>query len=180
MPRVPSHKQQLFAVIYARYSSDSQRDASIEDQLRECHKWADDHGVKVIHEYCDYAIINEIECCSIWGLEPRTADGKLDAAVIRRCELTLCDADPFGEVSDVRHCKLRCRRGCGCTAVGDRIRNGRIRFVSDCRNNGNLASGSRRSRDGTRCRFGGLPRVALEHVVHEYLVEQGDSERNAC
>lgn len=56
MPRVPSHKQQLLAVIYARYSSDSQRDASIEDQLRECHAWADAHGYTVIEEYCDYAM----------------------------------------------------------------------------------------------------------------------------
>lgn len=56
MPRVPSHKHQLFAVIYARYSSDSQRDASIEDQLRECHSWADAHGYTVIEEYCDYAM----------------------------------------------------------------------------------------------------------------------------
>lgn len=62
MPRIPALKEKAsrlsrsIAVIYARYSSDNQREASIEDQLRECHKWADDHGVKVIHEYCDYAI----------------------------------------------------------------------------------------------------------------------------
>lgn len=62
MPRLPSLKNKpsrlsrSIAVIYARYSSDNQREASIEDQLRECHKWADDHGVKVIREYCDYAI----------------------------------------------------------------------------------------------------------------------------
>ena len=34
--------------------------------------------------YCDYVIINEIECCSIWALEPRKADGSLDVAVLRR------------------------------------------------------------------------------------------------
>lgn len=44
------------AVIYARYSSDSQREASIDDQLRDCHAWADSHGYTVIEEYCDYAM----------------------------------------------------------------------------------------------------------------------------
>lgn len=33
--------------------------------------------------YCDNLIINEIECCAIWGLNPYTADGKPDAAAIR-------------------------------------------------------------------------------------------------
>ncbi len=33
--------------------------------------------------YCDYVIINEIECCSVWGLDARTADGGLNAAAVR-------------------------------------------------------------------------------------------------
>ena len=33
--------------------------------------------------YADYVIINEIECCSIWGIEPRSADGSLDVAAVR-------------------------------------------------------------------------------------------------
>lgn len=62
MPRVQSLKDKAVrmpaevAVIYARYSSDSQREASIEDQLRECRQWAEAHGFKVVEEYCDYAI----------------------------------------------------------------------------------------------------------------------------
>lgn len=44
------------AVIYARYSSDNQREASIEDQVRECRQWAEDHEMDVVCEYCDYAI----------------------------------------------------------------------------------------------------------------------------
>ena len=43
-------------VIYARYSSSSQREESIEDQLRECHKWAEANNVDIIREYCDNAI----------------------------------------------------------------------------------------------------------------------------
>lgn len=34
-------------------------------------------------KYCDYAILNEIESTTIWGLSPRTADGKLNVENIR-------------------------------------------------------------------------------------------------
>lgn len=44
------------AVIYARYSSANQREESIEDQLRECHKFAERQGYNVIGQYCDFAI----------------------------------------------------------------------------------------------------------------------------
>ena len=43
------------AAIYARYSSGNQRDESIEDQLRECHRFAEREGLTVIAEYCDHA-----------------------------------------------------------------------------------------------------------------------------
>lgn len=35
------------AVIYARYSSDNQREESIEGQLRECKEYADQNGIMV-------------------------------------------------------------------------------------------------------------------------------------
>lgn len=44
------------AVIYARYSSHSQKDASIEQQLRVCRQWAHEHDIKIVAEYCDHAI----------------------------------------------------------------------------------------------------------------------------
>lgn len=42
-------------VIYARYSSTSQRDASIEIQLKDCRKYCEDNGYTVIKEYVDRA-----------------------------------------------------------------------------------------------------------------------------
>ncbi len=34
--------------------------------------------------YCDYVIINEIECCNIWSLSPRHADGSINMDAIRQ------------------------------------------------------------------------------------------------
>lgn len=44
------------AVIYARYSSDHQREASIEDQVRLCRALAEREGYTVVHTYGDRAI----------------------------------------------------------------------------------------------------------------------------
>ena len=43
------------AVIYARYSSDNQTEASIEGQLRECMEFAERTGIDVIGNYIDRA-----------------------------------------------------------------------------------------------------------------------------
>lgn len=45
------------AVIYARYSSDNQREASIEGQLRECMQYAEFNGIQVIGNYIDRAYV---------------------------------------------------------------------------------------------------------------------------
>ena len=39
------------AVIYARYSSDSQREESIEGQIRECTEYAEKNGITILHSY---------------------------------------------------------------------------------------------------------------------------------
>ena len=44
-----------FAVAYARYSSDNQRDESIDAQLRAIHEYADKNGIIIIREYIDRA-----------------------------------------------------------------------------------------------------------------------------
>ena len=44
------------AVIYARYSSDNQREESIEGQLRECKEYADYNDITVVDTYIDRAL----------------------------------------------------------------------------------------------------------------------------
>ena len=44
------------AVIYARYSSDSQREESIEGQIRECTAYAEHNGITVLCSYIDRAL----------------------------------------------------------------------------------------------------------------------------
>ena len=43
-------------VIYARYSSDSQREESIEGQLRECKEFAEKNGITILNTYIDRAL----------------------------------------------------------------------------------------------------------------------------
>ena len=46
----------MLGVIYARYSSDNQRDESIDGQLRVCKEYAAKNGIQLIGEYIDRAI----------------------------------------------------------------------------------------------------------------------------
>ena len=48
------------AVIYARYSSDRQREASIEDQVRTCRTWVDREGADLVATYTDHAVSGQI------------------------------------------------------------------------------------------------------------------------
>ena len=44
------------AVLYARYSSDKQREASIDDQLRVCREYCKAENITIVAEYADYAL----------------------------------------------------------------------------------------------------------------------------
>ena len=46
----------MTAVIYARYSSDNQREESIEGQIRECTAFAEKNGMTVLRHYIDRAV----------------------------------------------------------------------------------------------------------------------------
>ena len=45
----------MTAVIYARYSSDNQREESIEGQLRECKAFAENNDIQIVGTYIDRA-----------------------------------------------------------------------------------------------------------------------------
>ncbi len=49
------------AVIYARYSSDNQREESIEGQVRECKEYAEKNGFTVLHCYIDRALTGKTD-----------------------------------------------------------------------------------------------------------------------
>ena len=49
------------AVIYARYSSDSQREESIEGQLRECREYAGRNNMTIVGTYIDRALSAKTE-----------------------------------------------------------------------------------------------------------------------
>ena len=51
----------MTAVIYARYSSDNQREESIEGQIRECTAYAEKNGITVIKHYIDRALSAKID-----------------------------------------------------------------------------------------------------------------------
>ena len=56
--RAPDHSgdETVKVALYARYSSDNQRDASIADQFRVCRLHAEKHGWTVVDEYSDHAV----------------------------------------------------------------------------------------------------------------------------
>ena len=49
------------AVIYARYSSDNQRDASIDQQVKVCEKYAADQGYQILRVYDDRALTGKTD-----------------------------------------------------------------------------------------------------------------------
>lgn len=55
MPKT-EEKQAVKAVIYARYSSDRQREESIEGQLRVCEDYARRNNITIVHTYADRAM----------------------------------------------------------------------------------------------------------------------------
>ena len=68
-------------VIYARYSSHKQREVSIESQIKECRKFAEEHEMTVINEYVDRAITGwELEHRQ--GLQQLLSDSKLKGLII--------------------------------------------------------------------------------------------------
>ncbi|MET3794700.1 recombinase family protein [Aquamicrobium terrae] len=75
----------LRIALYARYSSEDQRDASIEDQLRQCRERAEREGWTVVETYSDRAISGSSMIRA--GIQALMADaqaGRFDMALPRR------------------------------------------------------------------------------------------------
>jgi len=88
------------AIIYARYSSETQTENSIEGQLRECKEYADKHNITVVDTYIDRALSaktdsrpefqkmirdsakKQFDIVLIWKLD-RFARNRLDSATYR-------------------------------------------------------------------------------------------------
>ena len=73
------------AVIYARYSSDSQREESIEGQIRECTAFAEKNGITILRHYIDRAYSAKtdnqklFDMVIVWKLD-RFARNRYDSA----------------------------------------------------------------------------------------------------
>ena len=73
------------AVIYARYSSDLQREASIGDQIEVCRRYAEAQGWSIVGTYKDAAISGASRFRP--GFQKLMAD-----AAERRFDLAICEA----------------------------------------------------------------------------------------
>ncbi len=68
----------MTAVIYARYSSDNQREESIEGQIRECTAYAEKNGITVVKHYIDRALSAKTDNrprCALVESEPERTQG---------------------------------------------------------------------------------------------------------
>jgi DNA invertase Pin-like site-specific DNA recombinase len=73
------------AVIYARYSSENQREASIEDQIEVCRRYAARMGWDILEEYSDAAVSGAS------AFRPGLSRLQVDARA-RRFDIVLCEA----------------------------------------------------------------------------------------
>lgn len=126
-----------YGTVMARFLHSAQ-DAGIKTSIDMVSDSAANYAEKVIPalNYCDYVIINEIECCGIWGLDPRQGDGSLNVPVLRQAmERTLaCGVgekvivhskeagfclDRSGEFTSVASLKLSAKEIKGSVGAGD-------------------------------------------------------------
>lgn len=59
--------------------------------------------IKPALKYCDYVIFNEIECCNIWGISPKDAEGKFDIQAIEKAMRLTMECGVREKV--IVHCK---------------------------------------------------------------------------
>ena len=113
----------MTAVIYARYSSDNQREESIEGQIRECTAYAEKNGITVVKHYIDRALSAKTDNRPdfqqmIKDSEKRLFDivlvWKLDRFARNRYDSAHYECHP-GIYGSLWHYPPRCRRAPGRT-----------------------------------------------------------------
>ena len=75
---------EVSAVIYARYSSHNQREESIEGQLRECKRYAQDNGITVVGEYIDRAIADYNRALHVLRFDLPSVPRRVRAVAVRQ------------------------------------------------------------------------------------------------
>jgi len=72
-----------YGTVMARFLHDVQ-EQGIQTSIDMVSDSAADYGQKIIPvlKYCNYVIVNELECCRVWNLDARTADGALNRDAI--------------------------------------------------------------------------------------------------
>lgn len=74
-----------YGTVMARFLSEV-REKGIKTSIDVVSSTTADYAEMIIPalKYCDYCIINELECCAIWGIKPYSADGKLDIEILKK------------------------------------------------------------------------------------------------
>ena len=110
------------AVLYARFSSDNQREESIEAQLRAMHDYCKRNGIVIIHEYCDRAksatTDDRPEFLKMVGIQQKP----LEELVLRKIEEIVFDEDQISNIVEAYY--NLCKDTAG--DVGEKLRTMRL------------------------------------------------------
>lgn len=105
------------AVIYARYSSDNQREESIEGQIRDCRAYAEYNGIEIVGEYIDRAFSAKtddrpdfqrmiadsakklFDVVLVWKLDRFARNAMILLSTATLCAKTACGLSPLKRIS---------------------------------------------------------------------------------
>jgi DNA invertase Pin-like site-specific DNA recombinase len=102
------------AVIYARYSSDLQSMASIEDQIRLCRERVEQENGTVVEIYADYALSgsNLRNRPSMQALLAQAKKGNFDYVIAEALDRVSRDQEDIAAIyKRLRHLRVQCRQG---------------------------------------------------------------------
>lgn len=96
-----------YGTVMARFLHEAQKQG-IQTSIDVVSDSSADYGKKIIPalQYCNYVIINEIECCRVWGMEARTDTGALNRNHIAEAMQKMADAGVRDRV--IIHSKEAC------------------------------------------------------------------------